>query len=192
MTLTHKFDEKHAKFLDSEEREKILPRHKIIDFVASLLPLDGKVVADVGAGTGYFAIPLLDQVGSEGTVIAVDINDKLLSLLKEKAPPKPSLEIVLSEEDSIPIADETVDLAFCADLLHELDGDTTLREIRRILKPGCYLVVIDWEKGKDGWGPPDHVRLTRENALLLCERVGFTPVVSFEPGEHHYGLVFQK
>jgi len=192
MAGSHKFSEIHMKFLDSKERERILPKKDIIEFIDSTYSLNGRVVADVGAGTGYFTFPLAEKVKTNGKVIAIDINEKMLSVLKKRATGFQNIEVLLSREDHIPVENESVDLVFCADLLHELDGDATLREIYRILKPDCFFVAVDWEKGKGGMGPSDHTRLTRDNAIELCTGVGFSLVKSFTPGQHHYGLIFRK
>ncbi len=192
MTRGHKFDDRHAHFLESKEREKILPREKVVDFIDSLFSLEGRIVADVGAGTGYFTFPLLRKAGKKGKVFAIDINEKLLAALESKASGIDNLEVVLSSEDHIPLDSESVDFAFCGDLLHELDGDATLRELYRILKPQGLFVAVDWEKGKSGMGPPDKIRMTRAEAKEFCEKAGFTFSGTFEPGKHHYGVVFRK
>ncbi len=188
----HKFDEKHAQFLHSKERERILPRERVFEFIESLMSLEGKVVADLGAGTGYFTLSLLEKVGKKGKVIAIDINQKMLDILKRRAKGMENLEIVLSKEDSIPVGTAGIDFAFCGDLLHELDGDATLRELHRILKPGALLVAVDWEKGKGGVGPSDKTRLAKKQAKALCENAGFKYIAQFNPGKHHYGVAFKS
>ncbi len=192
MTVSHKFDERHVEFLHSKERRKILPREKVLDFVDSLFPLVGKTVADIGAGTGYFTIPLLERVGKEGQVIAIDINKKLLSFLEEKVANADNVKIVVSKENHIPVENETIDVAFCADLFHELDGNSTLKEVYRILKSEGLFVAVDWEKGKGGVGPSDRSRLSRGQARAFCESAGLIFERTFDPGKHHYGLVFKK
>jgi ubiquinone/menaquinone biosynthesis C-methylase UbiE len=74
-----RFDPSKAQVLFSEERRTLLPVEAVVQHL-ELVPED--VVADLGAGSGYFTIPMAKQV--KGPVYAVDIEPKMLALLKER------------------------------------------------------------------------------------------------------------
>jgi len=192
MTKGHKFDPKHIEILDSKHREEILPKNLIISAIESICSLNGKTIADIGAGTGYFSIPFLEKVGENGEVIAADISDEMLRVLTGKINSKDNLWIVHSTEENIPISDSTVDLAFCCDLLHELSGSGTLHEVLRILKKDGYFLVIDWDKKQSDFGPPLHVRIPKEKGISICKDLGFVFIKEFYAGKYHYGLAFRK
>jgi SAM-dependent methyltransferase len=88
------FRHEDAQKLDDPERKKSLP----VDVVVSRLGLHpGARVADVGAGTGYFAIPMAHAVGSRGRVFAVDVQPEMLDQLRRRAEPNLPLAFVEGE-----------------------------------------------------------------------------------------------
>ena len=131
--------------LDKPERLQWLPP----DLVLSLLPLRaGITVADVGTGTGYFAIPIARAISCDGKVFAVDLQREMLSLLANKliATDAPSnISLVQGSADATSLDSESCDLAFLANVWHEVpDHAGALREMNRILKAGGSLAILDW------------------------------------------------
>ncbi len=196
--MTHQHDHGDKKFdptgkerLDSPDRKLIMDPDKIIP---QLDILDGQLVADIGAGTGYFSVPFSDAVSPRGKVYAIDISQSMLDSLVEKAESRGIRNIapVLSEEDTIPIDDGIVGLAFMSMVLHELDGDETLQETYRILKQGGRLAILDYKKIESEHGPPLWHRLSQEEAIEKCEKAGFTFSKIFDTSPDMYGLVFEK
>jgi ubiquinone/menaquinone biosynthesis C-methylase UbiE len=183
----HKFNVAHRAYLDSDERRSYLDPQRIFTrFGLS----KGMRVADVGAGTGFFAIPAARIVGPAGKVYAVDLVPEMLEELQAKLArePVPNLQAVRSTEDRIPLADGSVDFAFLACVLHELDGPGTLLECRRILTPGGRLGIVDWKKEEMEFGPPVAHRLDEDEARSVLRDAGFHPVKTFEGGRYHYGI----
>jgi ubiquinone/menaquinone biosynthesis C-methylase UbiE len=183
----HKFNAAHRAYLDSDERRSYLDPPRILK-AFRLGP--GMRMADIGAGTGFFAVPAARVVGPTGRVYAVDMVPEMLEDLQAKLDrePLPNLEPVRSTEDRIPLADASVDLAFLACVLHELDGPGTLLECRRILRQGGRLGVVDWKKEEMEFGPPIAHRLDEEEARSILRDAGFHPVKTFEAGRYHYGI----
>ncbi len=183
----HKFDVAHRAYLDSEERRSYLDVPRILRAFA-VRP--GMRVADVGSGTGFFAIPAAAIVGPRGRVYAVDLSAEMLEDLQAKLTriPERNVEAVRSTEDRIPLADASVDFVFMACVLHELDGPGTLREARRVLTPDGRLGIVDWKKEDTEFGPPKAHRLDEEEARAVLSDAGFEPVRTFEAGAHHYGI----
>src|SRR5690242_15290696 len=110
-----------AQRLEDPERQKWLPVEEAIDAL-SLSP--GMTVADIGAGTGYFAIPFARAVAPSGTVMAVDFQPAMLAILREKlsAPGvPPNIQLVEGSAENTGVPEATCDLVFLANIWHELD-----------------------------------------------------------------------
>ncbi len=183
----HKFDAAHRAYLDSEERRSYLDPPSIL---RSFHVRAGMHVADIGSGTGFFAIPAAEMVGPEGRVYAVDLSPEMLEDLRAKLERAEggNLEALRSTEDRIPLPDASVDFAFLACVLHELAGAGTLLEARRILKPAGRLGIVDWKKEESGFGPPKAHRLDEDEAGAVLSDAGFEPTRTFEAGVYHYGI----
>ncbi len=151
------------------------------DQVLANLPLrPGMAVADIGAGTGFFAIPMARALGPTGKVFAVDLQPGMLDLLAAKlsgpgAPANISLLQGSAEATSLPAC--SCDLVLLANVWHELpDHVAALQEARRILQPGGTLAILDWRPDtQQPPGPPrarrvapDAVRHTVESHAYRC------------------------
>ncbi len=183
----HKFNVAHRAYLDSDERRSYLDATAILKAFGVRV---GMHVADVGSGTGFFAIPAAELVGPKGRVYAVDLSAEMLEELQAKLrrAPTANLEALRSTEDRIPLPDASVDLAFMACVLHELDGPGTLLEARRILRPRGRLAVVDWKKEDMEFGPPKAHRLNEEEASAVLAEAGFETTRTLKAGAHHYGI----
>ncbi len=135
-----------AGWLDRPEREKEEAPQKVID----VLKLhDGDVVADVGAGSGYFSFRLAKAVGAKGKVLAVDIQPEMLALIKERAKAKKldNIELILGKERDPQLPANGVDLILMVDVYHEFEFPYEMTEAMvRSLKPGGRLVFVEYRK----------------------------------------------
>ena len=183
----HKFDAAHRAYLGSEERRAYLDPTRILK-AFRLRP--GMRIADIGSGTGFFAIPAAEIVGPTGRVYAVDLSPEMLEDLRTKLQRAQTgnLEALRSTEDRVPLPDASVDFAFLACVLHELDGPGTLLEARRVLTPAGRLGVVDWKKEDSEFGPPKAHRLDEDEARAVVSDAGFDPTRTFDAGKHHYGI----
>ncbi len=183
----HKFHIERRGYLDSEERRSYLDAAAILRGFG----IDpGIRIADVGAGTGFFALPAAELVGPRGHVYAADLSPEMLQDLQKKIADKrvSNVTAVRSTEDGIPLPDRSVDFALLACVLHELDGPGTLLECRRILKPQGRLGIVDWKKQEMEYGPPKEHRLDESQAKTILEDAGLQPTRSFEAGPYHYAI----
>jgi ubiquinone/menaquinone biosynthesis C-methylase UbiE len=188
--IAKKFDPAHMEILEDERRNEIMDVDKILDSVKSYV---GNSVADVGCGPGYFSIPISKRVGPNGEVFAVDLEKAMLEKLKDNIVAQSGIHPILSKEESIPeVNNDSVDSCFLVNVLHELEGNQTLREAYRILKPGGHLILIDWKKVKMDFGPPYTIRISERDAKRSCSDVGFKCESSFFAGQYNYGLVMKK
>lgn len=135
-----------ASWLERPEREK---QENLTKLVESLKLEPGMVVADIGAGSGRISEMISPIVGPKGHVLAVDIQDEMLALIRERAKQKnlTNIEPILSTEKSPNLKPNSVDLAFMVDVYHEFSHpyEMTL-ELSRALKPGGRLVFVEYRK----------------------------------------------
>jgi ubiquinone/menaquinone biosynthesis C-methylase UbiE len=183
----HKFDPSHRAGLDSPERKAYLDADRILR-AFDVKP--GERLADIGAGTGFFAIPAAKMVGEKGHVYAIDLEPAMLSDLREKVASArlKNVEALRSVEEHVPVPNHDVDMVLLACVLHELDGPGTLHESRRILRPRGRLAVVDWKKIRQPEGPPFEHRLDERQASSRIEAAGFRTARTFVAGPYHYGL----
>ncbi len=150
----------------------------------------GETVADIGAGTGYFAFPAARIVGRRGRLWAVDVSPELIDLLEERRRSwrTPQLTVVRSRPARIPLPAHAADVVLLANLLHGIP-DSTLLEAVRILRPTGRLVVVDWSKYGPGGGPPRRRRLSIAAARQRLEAAGTTVIANGRLGTNHYVLI---
>jgi ubiquinone/menaquinone biosynthesis C-methylase UbiE len=170
----------------SEERHALLPPSAFLDQIG-IEP--GSVVADLGAGAGFFTEPLAPRVGPEGRVYAVDIAPEMIHRLHERDLPA-QVEVRLSGENRLPIPDEEVDLALLAFVLHEMETpDAFLKEVRRVLRPGGRLVVLEWLRRIEEMGPPLEERLAEEESARILTESDFRIAERGHPNASNYYLI---
>lgn len=155
----------------------------------------GETLMDVGCGPGYFTIPASAIVGEEGRVYAVDISLEMLMRLGQRLYTQGIVNVtpILSRETNIPLPDGCGDAALLANVLHEAEDPVALlAEVRRLLRTGGRLLVVDWQKAETPFGPPANERLGMEEAKAFAHRAGFPEGSSCAVGPYHWGLLLRK
>jgi precorrin-6B methylase 2 len=133
-------------WLERPEREREEGLSALIESF-SLEP--GMVVADIGAGSGVIATMIAEQIGPEGTVLAVDIQQEMLDALAINCRRRgiDNVEPVLGTTRSPGLNPATVDLVVMVDVYHEFDFPyEMLLEISRSLKPGGRVAFVEYRK----------------------------------------------
>lgn len=133
-----------AGWLERPERDREEEPRKLMK---ALGLRDGMAVADIGAGTGYFTFPIAAQVGDKGKVYAVDIQDEMLTIIRQKAKAG-GFKNVLAVKGKITdpkLPAEAVDLILLVDVYHEFSHPFEMTEAMvRALKPGGRLVFVEY------------------------------------------------
>ena len=136
-----------AAWLEREERE----REERGDLLLRELGLKpGMAVADVGAGTGYYArriAPLVGSGNSGGVVYAVDVQPEMIQMLGDlvKKANLSNIKPVLCTVDNVKLPDASIDLALMVDVYHELEFPFEVMEsVVRALKPGGRVVYVEY------------------------------------------------
>ena len=149
--------------------------------LARLTP--GGRALDVGTGTGDFALALLARSPASARVVGVDISPGMLAVAErraERAGVGARYERLLASAESLPFADASFDVAVAGFVLRNVgDIPRALREIRRVLRPGGRLVILDLHTPRS----PVLRRLYRSHALL-CPRVA--AAVGSDPSAYRY------
>lgn len=132
-------------------------------------------VAEVGAGTGYFATRLARAVPA-GTVIATDAEPDMVRYMKARAVRERLLNMraILSTADASGLAAESVDRILVVHVWHHLtDPAKNARDFAAALRPGGKLFVVDFSIGARR-GPPDHLRVPPEVIVETLVAAGLT------------------
>jgi ubiquinone/menaquinone biosynthesis C-methylase UbiE len=165
----------------------------------------GSIVADFGAGSGFYAIPLAEKVGPEGKVYAFDVQPQAVERIRSLAHLRHLLNIDaivtdLELENATRLKEGVCDAVLIASVLHQVENPlAVLKEARRILKPGRQMIFIEWDRPvvKEGQsptpgGPPASARILQPRAKELAQTVGLVLDREISAGSHHYGLIFIK
>lgn len=181
-----------AAWLERPEREQEEAPGKAI---AALNIRPGQVIADIGAGSGYYTMRLADAVGARGRVYATDIQPEMLALIKKKidAGSPGNVELILGTETDTRLPAAAIDMALMVDVYHELgQPQTFLRSLKGALRPGGRLVLIEFRK-EDASVPirAEHKMSIREVRMELeAEGFRFDRVIDVLPWQHI--LIFQR
>lgn len=180
------------KTLDSPNRVAGL---KIDEVIARLKPAPGQVIADLGAGTGLFALPFAAAVAPGGRVYAVEVEQGLVEYVAQKgrAQGLTNLQAVEGKFDDPNLPSRDVDLAFIHDVLHHIENrETYLRNLKAYLKPDGRIAVIDFIPERGGHKGQPELQVSREQADALMAQAGFTPIERFELFDEKWFVVYGR
>ncbi len=182
-----------ASWLERPERE-VEERTDLLLAALDLKP--GAVVADIGAGSGYFSWRMARQIGPNGSVYAVEIQQEMLDLLMANMRKRQVGDVVRPllgtiQDPKLPPA--SVDLILLVDVYHELDYPYEMTQAMiRALKPGGRLVLVEY-RGEDPAVPikPLHkMTAAQVKKELAVHAVTFEKNVATLPRQHI--LIFKK
>ncbi|MFC1496775.1 class I SAM-dependent methyltransferase [Candidatus Margulisiibacteriota bacterium] len=178
----HKFNPKNKDRLEKKERQDFYDIEAALNWFG--IEQDS-IVADVGAGTGFFTRRLAKLAKK---VYAIDISSELLDEIKKNK--AGNIEILLAEENKIPIESESVDLVFLSYVVHEFNDLTkSLAEIKRSLKPGGKIGIIEWEKVEMDEGPSYNERIASTEMEGLLENNGIKLLKIKSLAKGHYAIL---
>ena len=190
--IAHVMSHVGASWLERPERE----RSERTDLVLENLPLQaGDSAADLGAGSGYFTLPMARIVGEAGTVYAVDIQPQMLAIVERRSAQSglENIEPVLATTLSPGLPANSIDLALMVDAYHEFESPReVMLALRESLVPGGKVVLIEY-RAEDPTVPiiPSH-KMTEKQVKAEMEAVGLEFVSNSDilPQQHY--LIFRK
>jgi ubiquinone/menaquinone biosynthesis C-methylase UbiE len=142
--IAHVMGHSAATWLERPEREEEENPRKLIELLALK---EGEVVADIGAGSGYYTFRMAKLVGPKGKVLAVDIQQEMLDIIKARAKKDgiENIEPVLGAEADPKLKPESVDTILLVDVYHEFSHPYEMTEkMVQALKPGGRIVFVEF------------------------------------------------
>ena len=155
----------------------------------------GEVVADLGAGSGYFSFRLATAVGKTGKVLAVDIQDEMLATLRQRAVAigATNVEEIKASETDPHLPPGGVDLVLMVDVYHELDYPyEVMTKVSEALKPRGRVMFVEYRK-EDPTVPIKEVhKMSVEQLSKEMKVVGLARVKTVETLPSQHIVIFQK
>jgi ubiquinone/menaquinone biosynthesis C-methylase UbiE len=190
--LASKSAEEWIKTLDSSNR---VERLKIDETIAQLKIRPGEVIADIGAGSGLYSLPLAKAASPGGMVYAVDIEQGLLDhiAMRAKELQLTNIQMVLGKFTDPNLPSTNMDLAFINDVLHHIeDRAGYLKNLARYIKPSGRVVIIDFypELGPHKNDPA--LQITKSQAASWMAAIGFKPVEQFSLFKDKWFVVYSR
>nr|WP_251133890.1 methyltransferase domain-containing protein [Rhodomicrobium sp. Az07] len=190
-SLHRRFDDaaKWAERFDNPERAA----WQMPDAVVSALGLKGnESVADIGAGTGYFATRIAQRV-PEGKVFAADVEPDMVRYLGERAKAEKLANIVPVQageaSDNLP---EPVDVVLLVNTYHHIGNrETYFAALASKLKPNGRLAIVDFRPDSPG-GPPREHRISAQKATKELKAAGYELAETHDFLPRQYFLVFRR
>ena len=140
----------------------------------------GDCFLDLGCGPGDYSLQASKLVGDSGLVFALDKQQESMEQLKEKTAAQGCSYIHAMEANilaPLPLTNACVDVCFLCTVLHvpqvQKAGADLFKEVRRVLKPGGRLAIIECKKEDQQFGPPIHMRLSPEEIDEALDEHGF-------------------
>ncbi len=182
----HKFNPEHASKLESPERYKLIPPKETL---VSLGLKEGMTAAEIGCGSGFFAIAASDILKDDGKIYAFDTEEKMLTLLRTRLE-KPNVVPILSTENKLPLKDKLLDFVLIAFVLHEAtDINIFLKEAKRVIKHDGIIAIIDWIKQSEEHGPPEQERLSQNDVVSHLKELDIVIQRADQLNPSHYAVV---
>lgn len=153
-------------------------------------------VADFGAGAGHFALAAARRLDG-GRLFAIDMEKELLTRLAEEARLLGAANVHtiwgdVSQPRGVPLGPDSVDKVIAANILYLVaDRNGFVEEVKRLLRPGGKVLLIEWKNEKEG-GPHAKHKIAEDAALALFYRHGFVKERDIDAGEYHYGIILRS
>ena len=178
-------------YLEAPERDEWQKPGQVLD---ALQVRPGLVVADIGAGGGYFSEKLSRRVGSTGHVYATDVQDVMIRELTQRVAVQSlaNMTVIKGDFDDPKLPDHSCDLIFFSSVYKEIsDRPLFLQRMRPALKPDGRVAIIEYCPGALAPGPPLEYRLSERQVIAELQAAGFRLVEQFDFLPREYFLVFE-
>jgi ubiquinone/menaquinone biosynthesis C-methylase UbiE len=155
---------------------------------------EDEIVADLGAGTGFYSIAA-GKIVSKGKVYAIELHKDFLATIKNKVKDAQLTNIEclwgnVEKKGGTKLADNIVDSVIASNVLFQVENkEGFIEEIKRILKSKGKVLLVDW-------AAPSILRekdiIPKNKAREMFEKRGFFWARDIDAGEHHYGMILGK
>jgi len=184
------FNPEYLWYLESEDRDRWQKPGQVIE---SLELSEGDVIADIGAGGGYFTEKFSRQVGRDGHVYAVDVQDIMITLLKNRVNRNKldNVTVIKGRFESPMLPSESVDIAFFSSVYKEITGRIQyMKEMSKSLKKDGRVAILEFHKDVGFMGPEYGDRMYESQVIEELEKGGFVLIRRYDFLPQEYFLVF--
>ncbi|MBI4659073.1 MAG: methyltransferase domain-containing protein [Verrucomicrobia bacterium] len=191
MHRLHQDPKAYIAMLEDPKRDAYQKPHEVL---TALKLKRGEVIADIGAGSGYFTFRLARHIGDKGRVYAVDISPEMIVHLNRRIRDfklKNVVTILAAPDDPL-LPEASINRFIICDTWHHVENRTHyLGLLRKMLKRGGEVVMIDFKKEKTPVGPPLEMRIDRGDLVREMEANGFRLAAEQTFLPYQYFLVFK-
>jgi arsenite methyltransferase len=190
MHQLHRDSKSYIDMLEDPKRDAYQKPH---DVLTALGIKPGEVIADIGAGSGYFTFRLAHHVGDNGRVYAIDVSPDMILHLNRRIRDLKAMNVssILAEADDPLLPERSVNRFFFSTSWHHIDNHQKyLSLIKKMLKAGGEVVMIDFHKKELPVGPPMQMKIAREDLIKQMESNGFRLAKEHTFLPYQYFLVF--
>jgi ubiquinone/menaquinone biosynthesis C-methylase UbiE len=187
------FPPENLGLLEGPDRELWQRPEQIMD---ALSIAEGSVVADLGAGSGWFTIRLANRVGPNGKVFAEDIQPEMIGVIRRRVNRENlqrRVEVKLGKPVDPELPPNVLDAALIVDSYYEMEQPVVLlRNLARALKKNGRIGIVNFTKAGGGPGPPMEERVDPERVIREARTAGLTLIAQPNFLRYQYMLVFAK
>lgn len=190
MHRLHRDSQAYIRLLEDPQRDSYQRPHEVL-MALKLKP--GEVVADIGAGSGYFTLRIAQHVGAAGKVYAVDVNPDMIRHINRqiRSHVVPNVVSVLADPDDPLLPEKSLDRVFICNVWHHIENPIGyIDRLKKSLKRGGEVVMIDFHKKDLPVGPPLPMKIAREALIAQLQRSGFRLAGEHTFLPYQYFLVF--
>lgn len=157
----------------------------------------GEVVADIGAGTGIFSVPIATTVGPSGEVLSVEVDEGFLPMIAEKARASnlPNIVTVLGEYEDPKLPRHDIDMAFFHDVLHHIQNrEEYLKKTAEYLATGGQIAIVDYDGNHPSAPHKDQpeMLITPAEVDAWMAAAGLHPVERIDLFEEKFFVIYEK
>ena len=153
----------------------------------------GDVVADIGAGTGYFTRRFSVAVGPEGKSLGLDIEPSMIQYMKDDAQKLnlPNYLAGIIKTDDPGLDEQSVDVVFLCNTFHHIQNRVDyFKRVMRSIRPGGRLVIVDFYKRELPYGPPPGHKLSKHTVIEELQQAGYRLKQEWDFLPYQYFLEF--
>jgi ubiquinone/menaquinone biosynthesis C-methylase UbiE len=177
--------------LEDPKRDAYQKPHEVMQALALR---EGETIADIGSGSGYFTLRFAAHVGDKGRVYAVDIDPEMIRHLNRRIRDAglANVQTVLAEPGDPLLRDGSIDRFVVVDTWHHIENQPGyLALMKKMLKPGGQVVMIDFQKRELPVGPRLSMKIAREDLIQQLQASGFRLAQEHTFLPYQYFLVFE-
>jgi ubiquinone/menaquinone biosynthesis C-methylase UbiE len=178
--------------LEDPKRDGYQKPHEVL---TALKIRPGEVIADIGAGSGYFTFRLSHFVGAKGKVYAVDVSPEMILHINRRIRDLKTTNVitVLADPDDPLLPENSINRFFFSESWHHIENQSKyLALMKKLLKPGGEVVMIDFQKKELPIGPPMQMKISREDLIKQMQTNGFRLTQEYTFLPYQYFLVFAR